>query len=280
MATLETTPEPMLPSPGAPRAPAAEGGQSGGQSGAQPATGSLWAGPPPVSSRRMSRGRRVAYWFAAPLIRAYMHLVWRTCRPRATLVHPDARALLDSGEPLLPCFWHERMVHCLGYFLRAEARGHDYCALVSPSVDGELASRVARRWDLRVVRGSSTRTGGKAIRELHRMISRDHVSLLVTPDGPHGPARETKPGVIMLAQLTGHALLPISYAARWARRVASWDRFVVPFPFSPIVIAVGEPLRFPRDLPTPEIVPGAQRLGASLDALTREAEAALTSGKS
>ena len=225
----------------------------------------------------MSRGRRLAYWLAAPLIDLLLRFLWSSSRLRALSVHPAARELLDSDEPALPCMWHAHQALGLPYFVFGEARGRRYCALVSPSVDGELASRVIRRWGVHVVRGSSTRTGGRAIRQLYRAVTREGYSLLVTPDGPQGPAREAKAGVIALGQLTGRALLPMSYAAAWSWRAPGWDRPLIPLPFSPVAIAVGAPLRLPADLPPEQLAPCARELGAILDRLTGEAATVLAS---
>ena len=223
----------------------------------------------------MSPARRLVYFLAAPVLNAWIHLLWRTCRVRRLVMTDGARELIESGEPILPCFWHQRQFQVLAFLLAGNRRGRRFCALISPSVDGELATRVARKWGIVIVRGSATRTGGRAIREMHRVFSRERASLLIAADGPHGPAREAKSGSIVLAQLTRMPLLPMSFAARHSWHLKSWDRAIIPQPFTSVSLVVGEPMRVPRDLDSSEIAPRAERLGASLDEATELAESGL-----
>jgi len=100
-----------------------------------------------------------------------------------------------------------------------------------------------------VVRGSSSRGGGAALRALVRAI-RDGVDVAIVPDGPRGPREQLQPGVATLAALTGAPVVPLAVGARPARRLRSWDRFLVPLPFARCVLAFGPPVR---------IEPGADR---------------------
>ena len=237
--------------------------------------GSLWAGPPVRTSRRLGRGRRLAYALAAPLLRRTMELVWRWCRDVRVDVADEARRLLDGDSPLIACFWHQRLLFCLRQLLQREKRTPRWCVLVSPSVDGELATKVLAGWKVRVVRGSATRTGVQAIRELYRVATRERLSLLVAPDGPHGPARRAKAGAVVLGQLSGAPLLPMSFAATRGWRLGSWDRLLIPKPFARIALVVGDPIRLPRDMPSGEIQPATRRLEAALEELEGRARAML-----
>jgi hypothetical protein len=96
-----------------------------------------------------------------------------------------------------------------------------------------------------VIRGSSSHTGARALRDYYEALVKDAVSPVVTPDGPRGPRFKFKPGAVLLAQMSGRPMLPMAYAASRAWLI-KWDKFVIPVPFSRIVIAIGPPRYIPR----------------------------------
>ncbi len=236
-------------------------------------TGSLWTGAPERSSRRMSTARKLGYALAAPILGACMRTLWRSCRVVAVELHPDARAALDSDAPWIPCVWHQRVFGCLNWLLRGAPRPVRPAVLISPSVDGELVQRTLRGSNVRIVRGSATRTGGPAIRELHRVLARERTPVFLAPDGPHGPARIAKAGAVVLAQLSNAPLVPISCAYDRAWRLPSWDSFLVPRPFARVAIVAGEPRRCPRDLPSESLASEVRALEHALAAALERAEA-------
>ena len=137
---------------------------------------------------------------------------------------------------------------CSRYLLSQQSQGLKLGFLISPSVDGELPAMIARQLGAQVIRGSSTRTGARALRDYYNLLVRDQVSPVITPDGPRGPRFKFKPGALLLAQIAGRPLLPMAFAASRAWLV-SWDKFVIPWPFARIVIAIGAPVSVPRNLP-------------------------------
>jgi lysophospholipid acyltransferase (LPLAT)-like uncharacterized protein len=231
------------------------------------------AGP---SRRRMSRGRSLAYALAAPTISALARLCWRSCRIESVLGQENADVVVATGKPIIPCYWHQRQFFCVHYVIGLQRRGVKIGFLVSPSVDGELASRVIRASGARSIRGSSTRTGAQAIRDLYQAIVRDGISPVITPDGPSGPARSFKPGTIMLAQLSGAPILPISYAANKEWCLRTWDRFAIPRPFTRIAIAVGKPRHIERGIPGDALESIRQEMEETLNDLERKAAHALS----
>src|SRR5690606_1476678 len=108
-----------------------------------------------------------------------------------------------------------------------------------------VPARIATRLGARVIRGSSTRTGARALRDYYHLLVKDGVSPVITPDGPTGPRFVFKPGGLMLAQLSGRPLLPMAFAASRAW-FFGWDKFVLPWPFSRIAIAIGAPVHVDR----------------------------------
>jgi len=114
-------------------------------------------------------------------------------------------------------------------------------------VDGEIGAMAVRSLGGEVIRGSSSHTGARALRDYYQALAHDSVSPAITPDGPRGPPWKFKPGAVLLAQLSGRPMIPLSYAASRAWKI-KWDRFVIPWPLSRIVIVVGEPVYVPKGL--------------------------------
>jgi lysophospholipid acyltransferase (LPLAT)-like uncharacterized protein len=171
-----------------------------------------------------------------------------------------------TGRPVIFTLWHGRLLP-LSWFHRS----WNLVTLISESADGEYIARVVQRWGYQVVRGSSSRGGGPALRELIRWL-RQGRSIAVTPDGPRGPRQKLKPGVLAAAQLTGCALLPISAGANHAWWFEGWDRFLVPRPFSTVRIHYGQPVRVPRDATQDELVEIGRRVEDDVNRLTALAD--------
>ena len=195
----------------------------------------------------MTRARRLAYAIAVPLALAIIRLWWRTCRVQRIEGGEHLTAALSKAPSLVPCYWHQHQLFCARYLLEQRARGLKPGWLISPSVDGELGAMLVRALGAQVIRGSSTHTGARALRDYYTALVRDQVSPAITPDGPRGPRFKFKPGAILLAQLSGRPMVPMAYAASRAW-LLQWDRFVLPVPGSRIAIAVGPPRYVPRSL--------------------------------
>ena len=111
--------------------------------------------------------------------------------------------------------------------------------LVSASKDGALLAAIFERFGVEPVRGSSSRRGAQALRELTTWAERGY-DLAITPDGPRGPRYVVEDGAMPLAQLTGLPIVPVSYYLNWKIRVKSWDRFQIPLPFSRCEVIYGQ----------------------------------------
>lgn len=173
--------------------------------------------------------------------------------------------LRARGVPVLFALWHGRM------FLSIQAhRGEGIVTMASRSKDGEIIAGWLERNGYAVVRGSTTRGGGEALRRMVRSVrSGRHAALTV--DGPKGPPRIVQPGVVQLARLTGAWILPITSSASRPRFLASWDRYLLPLPFSRGFVAYGEPFPIPREMSDESAL---ARIASALDAATSEADAA------
>ena len=182
------------------------------------------------------------------------------------------RANVPQWTPTHPCvlaLWHGRLLP-----LSYTYRGNGLVPIISRSGDGEYVTRLMKGWGYEPVRGSSSRGGSKALRQMLQ-LSREGRKLVFTVDGPRGPREEVKPGVVVAAQLTGIPIIPASAAATRAWWLGGWDRFCVPKPFARIVTLFGDPIHVPRDLPGDGIAHYVQLVKHALDALTREADRAV-----
>jgi lysophospholipid acyltransferase (LPLAT)-like uncharacterized protein len=150
------------------------------------------------------------------------------------------RPLWRSGRPLIYAVWHGRilMVPWLNARFRRTEGARSVRVLASRSRDGELVAAFVKRFGLEVVRGSSSRGGAEALRALARAV-RAGQDVAVVPDGPRGPSCHAQAGIVSLAAATGAPIVPLGVAARPARRLRSWDRFMVPAPFARCAVVFG-----------------------------------------
>jgi lysophospholipid acyltransferase (LPLAT)-like uncharacterized protein len=197
------------------------------------------------SRRRMTRARRALYAVTVPLGVGVIRLWWRLCRVVRVEGAEHLAAALSRAPSLVPCYWHQHQLYCGKYLIEQRALGLTAGWLISPSVDGELGAMLVRRFGAAVIRGSSTHTGARALRDYYQALAKDGISPVITPDGPKGPRFRFKPGAILLAQMSGRPMLPMAYAASRAWLV-KWDKFVIPMPFARIAIALGPPRYVPR----------------------------------
>jgi lysophospholipid acyltransferase (LPLAT)-like uncharacterized protein len=153
-----------------------------------------------------------------------------------------------AGEPLIYAVWHGRilMIPWLTARLRRTRGARAVRVLASRSHDGELVARWATRFGLSVVRGSSSRGGAEALRALAASV-RAGEDVAVVPDGPRGPRECLQAGLVVLAALTGAPIVPLAFAARPARRLSSWDRFLLPMPFARAAVVIGPLATVARD---------------------------------
>ena len=153
-----------------------------------------------------------------------------------------------AHRPMIYAVWHGRilLVPWLNARLRRSHGARRVRVLASRSRDGQLVADFVRRFGLDVVRGSSSRGGLEAFRELTRALrAGDDVG--VVPDGPRGPARRAQGGIVALAAATGAPIVPLGVAARPARRLGSWDAFLIPIPFARCAVVVGPLVEVERD---------------------------------
>ncbi len=148
---------------------------------------------------------------------------------------------VDSDRELVYGVWHESIP--AGVALN---RDRSLTVLISSHHDGEVITRIVRSFGFRPARGSSSRGGSRALREMLRAAGESR-GLVVTPDGPRGPAHQIAPGLLYLAGVTGRPVVATGFAATRAWRARSWDRMIIPKPFAKVVLCFGDDLGVPRE---------------------------------
>lgn len=199
---------------------------------------------------------------------AFVWLLRMTCRIEIVAGKENVDAALARGV-VISCTWHQQITSS-GLFVRSLVpRGIKAGFLTSPSRDGEFTTRIARQHGAHVMRGSSSRTGGEALKAMIEG-TRQGISPMIYPDGPRGPAGVFQPGVAILSQRTGTPVMPVGTAASRYWQFDAWDQNRVPKPFARITIAAGDFLTVDHH---DRIDETSRQLGRKIDDLTRVAEA-------
>jgi lysophospholipid acyltransferase (LPLAT)-like uncharacterized protein len=191
--------------------------------------------------RRFKRARRRV---GGALLRAFgpRALTWLSGTWKEELAGAEHLERALRGGGFLIAMWHGRMVVPVHYF---RARG--WHVLVSPSEDGDLSEGLLERFGYNVVRGSSSRGGARALRELRAILDAGGV-VVITPDGPRGPMHSVNPGLAWMARATGRPILPLGNTPDRAWHLGSWDRFTIPKPRARIALTYGEAIEVPREI--------------------------------
>jgi len=210
--------------------------------------------------------QRLGAW----IIWAGLRLIAATLRYRVNDPH-GFTAQKDCRQAIY-CIWHNRLALSMKLYFTFARRYHQaagLAGLVSASKDGAFLAAILERFGVLPVRGSSSRRGPQALLELTTWAERGY-DLAITPDGPRGPCYVVQEGAMSLAQVTGLAILPVSYYLNWKIRPNSWDRFQIPLPFSRCEITVGRVLRVPREATDAEREELRRQLEAEMVAISRD----------
>lgn len=175
--------------------------------------------------------------------------------------------LVDSGAPFIVCYWHSRIL-MFQYLWRYRTKMN---LLISRHPDGRLISLASSYFGLATIAGSSSKGGTQAFRAMLRAL-RAGECVAVTPDGPRGPRMRVSPGVIHTARMAGVPIVPIAFSASRRQILKSWDRFIVPLPFTDFVVRVGEPIVVDQNADEGQIEAIRLHLEDGLNDMTREIE--------
>lgn len=185
------------------------------------------------------RKRRLSPWqltFVARLAWAAIALLCSTMRFRSV----GEERLQRKGAVMMA--WHGQQFLGFYYF-----KGRGYAILSSLSKDGDVSSSIMRRFGWKIIRGSSSKGGARGLIELIRHLRQGGIAG-ITPDGPSGPIYHIEPGVIYMAQKTGVPLIPFSFSLDRAWELNSWDRFIIPKPFSRCLVYFGPEIYIPSEI--------------------------------
>jgi hypothetical protein len=192
----------------------------------------------PPLKKRILKSRFVNY--SVPLLASlWLRFIYGTSRVTheyPTSVHP----FLRGEKPAIFCFWHGRLA------MQAFAKPpRPMLVLISHHNDGALITSIMRWFNIGSVRGSKSNGGSVAVREMFT-IARRGDNICITPDGPRGPAQVAADGTGYVAMMTGYPIIPISFSATRYWRLKTWDRFLLPKPFTRIHFVAGDPIEVPR----------------------------------
>ena len=226
------------------------------------------------SGRRLSRSRLLLFRAGVPLLSALLRLAWGWTRVVRTLGSEHVTQALSRAPSFIPVYWHQHQLLCSKYLFGVA--GMKLGLLISPSVDGEFGAMLVRHFGGEVIRGSSTHTGARALRDFYQALVHEGISPVIAADGPKGPPWKFKPGAVLLSQLSQRPMVPLSFCASRVWKVG-WDGFVIPQPFTRAVIAVGEPVYVPKGIDAAGVARLQEEMQERLKILFESARKALAS---
>jgi lysophospholipid acyltransferase (LPLAT)-like uncharacterized protein len=211
-------------------------------------------------SPKFTFGQRIVLAIVPRIVWALLSVVGRTWRFEV-IAEPGVIPVRDGKKagPEIYCFWHQCVLPCAFYF-----RGSGAVILISRSFDGELITRILRMFGFDAVRGSSSRGACEGLLGLAHVIESGHTAIF-TADGPRGPIYRTKMGPIKLAQITGAPIGAFHLQPQRAWILKSWDRFLIPRPFTRICVSWANWTKVPEDLPPENFETKREELNAAIE---------------
>jgi lysophospholipid acyltransferase (LPLAT)-like uncharacterized protein len=215
---------------------------------------------------RFTVWQRVQLALVSWLVPAILTILGSTLRPTITYEEGAIDGLHDLYPGIFP-FWHRCVLPATWLFRRRRI-----AVLTSQSLDGEFIARVIRRFGFAAVRGSSTRGGQRALLEMDRMLS-ERGAVAFTIDGPRGPAFVAKKGPVLLARTSGAPITAFYVAAQSAWILNTWDKLVIPKPFSRVYVRVARKIFVPADAGDAAMEQFHAEMQAALERVTAFADA-------
>jgi hypothetical protein len=182
--------------------------------------------------------KRFVAWLGPWLAYGVIKILGRTMRFEEVKLE-FLKPFLESGAPIIGALWHGRLLMMPWAYLNKKGRKLSF--LVSSHRDGQIVGRALERFGFHSILGSTKRGGSAALKEMEEAI-RDGFDVAIVPDGPRGPRCHAEFGVIELARRTGRPVIPITFSASKKKILETWDRFLLPYPFSKGVFIWGEPI--------------------------------------
>ncbi len=206
----------------------------------------------------------IVSWIGAIVLWS-LYKSWRWKVPDS--LHDDS--FWEGANPRIFAFWHNRQIAMPG--LHKYFKWRPVASLISQHGDGRMIAKAVGRLGLDSVAGSSTRGAAEALRAMARKLE-EGSNVAITPDGPKGPIYKMKAGPIHLARLSGAPIYPLAIAAQKSWVFKSWDRMILPRPFTKVVVLIGEPLTVAPDMSEEEVENNVVLLEKRLNELTDKAD--------
>ena len=210
--------------------------------------------------KNYSFNKKIKRWLITKIVILLIRTIGFTIRVKQ-VNKGSLRKALQEYDSVIITTWHQNIF--LSVWL---LRNQELTALISSSDDGEIISKVFNHFGYSAVRGSTTRGGIIALKQLVNLLKRN-TSVAITPDGPLGPPKKIQSGVILLAKNAGVPIIPWHYETRHQWKLKSWDSHKIPKPFSSVVESFGEPFHVPRTLLTEEVPLFCEKLEKIVDEL-------------
>jgi len=168
-----------------------------------------------------------------------------------------------EGKNMIFCSWHSRLI-VLPYYYYNLYKFTNLSMMVSKSKDGEIMKRMLEKYKIEAIRGSSTRGGSSAVKTMIR-IAKSGKDTAISLDGSKGPRYIIQPGALLLAQITGLPLIPLTFDTTKKKVLNTWDKMIIPLPFGHIYAKFADPVFIPRD--TKDLAPYQQQLQETMDTI-------------
>lgn len=225
----------------------------------------------PISNKKPAKRSRFNRWRRS-VVRSLgrrcgvsvIALISRTWRARSEGIE-NVEAGRGKGGGAIIALWHGRMLVPM-----AHHKNSGWTVLVSQSGDGDTIAPILQSYGYSVLRGSASRGGARALREMLTLLKNGSV-LIITPDGPRGPVHAMNPGLVWMARATGYKVVPAGFVASRAWHLKSWDRFTIPKPFARLAFVFGTPISIARHATTPELEAASRDIAAAIHACEQRA---------
>ena len=218
-----------------------------------------------MSAEKLPFKKLIKNWLITFLLPLLIRLTGITTTVKQVNNKVLSRTIKKHGRVILAT-WHQNI-----FFSIWLLRKRDLTALISSSDDGEIICNVFKKFGYSAVRGSTSRGGIPALKQLINLL-KEGTSVAITPDGPLGPPEKIQSGVILLAKYANVPIIPWHYEAHNQWRLKSWDQHKIPKPFTTIIESFGEPFHVPKTLLTEEVPLFCEKLETILKELTKKTE--------
>ncbi len=206
----------------------------------------------------------IVHKFLAPnIFYALQRGLLATCRYSSSN-YKVAGNFIENNKNMIFAAWHGRLL-LFPYYYRYIHGRKNLCIMASQSRDGEMIKRILGKFDIETVRGSTSRGGISAMKALIK-ATKSGKDTALTVDGSKGPVFKVQPGILLLAQTSGIPIIPLAYDASKKIVLNTWDKLIIPLPFSRIHIAFGDLIYVPKD--AKDFEPYRQKLQESMDKIT------------